>query len=259
MQRNKLIIILFFFAFLGYSFGNEKIRIAITKASGHPAYLNYGKWLKSADEDVEIVDLFTLSYSKSLQQMKTVDGLLLSGGPDVHPGRFGKENESSRCEIELNRDTLEFSVYDYALKNNIPILGICRGMQLINVAQNGSLIIDLPHDKGTDSLHQNKSPEDSYHDISIEQNTLFYSLTNITSGNVNSNHHQGVDKLGDNLRASSRTSDGLIESFEWKNKGNLPWMLAVQWHPERLENKSLSTPIALEFIAQIKKKIQGAR
>ncbi len=252
MRRTKIIIIFIFFVFFANTFGREEIRIAVSKASGHVAYSHYGKWLKSIDKDIEIVDLYAMPYLEALKEMGNVSGLILSGGPDVHPGRFGKSSDSSRCEIELDRDTLEFAVYNFALENKIPILGICRGMQLINVAHRGSLVIDLPSDKGTDTLHQNKKPYDSFHNIILDESTLFYSIVKLREGIVNSNHHQGVDKLGANLRASSWSGDGLIESFEWKNQANLPWMLAVQWHPERLENEALSRPIAFEFVRQVK-------
>ena len=124
---------------------------------------------------------------------------------------------------------------------------------MINVATGGSLIVDIPTEIQNHLDHQNGLPEDSYHRVIIEENTMLYNLLNSKEEIVNSNHHQAVDKLGKNLKATSTTSDGIIESIEWMNPIGKSWLIAIQWHPERLINKNASKPILDEFIKETKK------
>ncbi|NBW84951.1 MAG: gamma-glutamyl-gamma-aminobutyrate hydrolase family protein, partial [Proteobacteria bacterium] len=159
--------------------------------------------------------------------------------------------DSLLCEIDLGRDTLEFYIIEYAIQNQMPILGICRGMQMMNVATGGSLIVDIPSEVKNHLDHQNGLPEDSYHRVMIEKSSLLNSLLESNEEIVNSNHHQSVDKLGKNLVISAKTSDGVVEAIEWKDKENMAWFLGVQWHPERLINKNATEPILLEFVKQI--------
>ena len=228
------------------SCSEDKLKIALSKGSGGQSYENYSEWLESYGYDVEIVDIY--SSDDPIKDLLDCDALVLTGGPDVHPGRFDKPYESDRCSIDDYRDTLEFELLRNALLFKMPILGICRGQQLINVALGGSLIIDIPKDLTNPVIHQVEEG-DATHRLFIEEGTYLRSIAGVDSALVNSNHHQAVDKLSKELKPTGYTRDGIIESFEWRDVSFKSWMLAVQWHPERLErNHPLSEPLAKEFI-----------
>lgn len=246
-MKNLFKILITFVAILILSSCTEvPLKIALSKGSGGPSYQNYSDWLKSYGKDVEIVDIYTSD--DPINALLECDALVLTGGPDVHPGRFDKPYETDRCSIDENRDTLEFELLRNALKTKMPLLGICRGQQLINVALGGSLIIDIPKDLKNPVIHQLEEG-DANHRLFIEDNTLLKQISGVDSALVNSNHHQGIDRLSKELKPSGYTRDGIIEAYEWKDVSFKSWMMAVQWHPERLErNHSMSKPLATEFL-----------
>jgi putative glutamine amidotransferase len=135
----------------------------------------------------------------------------------------------------------------------MPVLGICRGQQLINVALGGSLVIDIPTDLTNPVIHQIEEG-DATHRLFLEDGSYLKDIADVDSALVNSNHHQAVDKLSRELKPSGYTRDGIIESYEWRDVSFKSWMLAVQWHPERLErDHPLSEPLASEFIEAAEK------
>lgn len=226
-------------------------KIAITKASGSKSYENYKNWILKANPNIEIVDLIDMEVSKIDSIVKTVDGLLLSGGPDVDPIHFDKVEERDRCSIDLRRDSIEITAINSAREVNLPILGICRGLQLLNVVYGGSLFTDIPTDVPNHSNHQQKNG-DSYHNINIKQNSILKELIQNDTITVNSSHHQSIDKLAKNFTITSSTQDNVVESIEYNNKNH--WVFAVQWHPERLEfESSASGKIAFLFLDEVKK------
>lgn len=242
IQISILIITLLFVI----SCSNAPLKIALSKGSGGQSYKNYSKWLESYGKKVEIVDIYTTD--NPIETLSDCDALVLTGGPDVDPGRFDKPYESDRCTIDENRDTLEFALLQYAFYHKMPVLGICRGQQLINVALGGSLIIDIPTDVKNAVIHQLDSG-DAYHRVFLNNNTHLKDISNVDSALVNSNHHQGIDRLSKELTPSGYTRDGIIESYEWKDKSFKSWLLAVQWHPERLHKEDpMSGPIAEDFL-----------
>lgn len=254
MRKLVRISILIFFAFTINSCTNPPLKIALSKGSGGQSYKNYSKWLESYGDKVEIVDIYVAD--DPLKELSECDALVLTGGPDVDPGRYGKSYESDRCSIDENRDTLEFELLRNALKDKMPILGICRGQQLINVALGGSLIIDIPTDIKNAVIHQLDSG-DALHRVFLNDNTHLKDIAKVDSALVNSNHHQGIDRLSKELKPSGYTRDGIIESYEWKDVSFKSWLLAVQWHPERLhKDDPLSGPIAEDFLkaAEVYKK-----
>jgi putative glutamine amidotransferase len=228
------------------SCSKEPLTIVLSKGSGGKSYENYSKWLEKYDGNINIVDMYSVENPE--EAMTNADALVLTGGPDVHPGRFDKPYESDRCSIDEDRDSLEFQLLQYALLKKMPILGICRGQQLINVALSGSLIIDIPDDMPNAVTHQ-IDEGDAMHKVMLEDGSKIKELAGVDEAVVNSNHHQAVDKLSKELKPTGYTVDGIIEAYEWRDVSFKSWMIAVQWHPERLKSDHpLSAPLAESFI-----------
>ena len=130
-------------------------------------------------------------------------------------------------------------------------MGICRGLQVLNVYFGGSLIIDIPADLDTIVKHQMTNYEDCFHDVSLVKGTLLEEISGINHGITNCNHHQGIDVLSDNFVAMAYTNDGLVEAIGYTNNDNKPFLLGVQWHPERMDySNPLSGPIAVRFLQE---------
>ncbi|MFP4368081.1 MAG: gamma-glutamyl-gamma-aminobutyrate hydrolase family protein [Candidatus Kapaibacterium sp.] len=220
-----------------------EVKIIISKGSGSEHYEMYEKWIKSINPNAVCIDAYNISFDKAMAHMDDAHGLLLSGGPDVHPARFGRAGDTALCEIDLRRDTLEFALISKALDMGLPIMAICRGEQILNVALGGSLIVDIPTEVEGEIGHREE------HTVVIKKGTMLNEITLTDSGMVNSNHHQAVDKLAPGLIATAFSPDGLIEAFEWEDPYSRPFMIAVQWHPERLEPyNTLSRPLGKVFL-----------
>lgn len=153
------------------------------------------------------------------------DGLLLPGGCDVNPARYGKEPIPQEI-IDDDQDALQFDVLARFLEAKKPVLGICRGHQLLNVAFGGTLIQDLP---GAEKHKSLPSGEDNVHPVRAERNSFLYRIYG-SGFRVNSSHHQGVDLPGKGLRGVLYAEDGVTEAIE---HDSLP-VWGVQWHPERM-------------------------
>lgn len=248
-----LSILIFSVLFIGcQNLKPEKTIIAISKGAGSEHYDRYKQWLESFDKDIDCIDL-TYCENDSIRAviMSKASGLLLTGGPDVHPGRYGKEYDTARCYIEPTRDTLEYKLLNIAIQQEMPVLGICRGLQLLNVAFGGTLFVDIPEDYGTQIIHRNEKQGFCYQEINLVKNSMLYSLIKKDNFTVNSFHHQGIEKLADEFIANAFADDGFIEGIERKDSGK-PFILAVQWHPEREEFQGSSKRIATEFIIKSK-------
>lgn len=171
------------------------------------------------------------------QCMDVLDGLLLAGGGDVDPRHFGQEPVQEIGEIIPIRDSLEFALIKAADRRSpMPILGICRGLQVLNVAAGGTLYQDLPTQypaEGTQLLKH--SVDDAVnataHNVQLEPACRLYELLRAETLAVNSMHHQAVEQTGNGYRAVAFSEDGVVEAIE--HTGH-PFRLAVQWHPERM-------------------------
>mgnify|MGYP001191899431 FL=1 len=244
----KLLLFIMTTIVLSQSVLSEPLRIAISKASGSDSYLLYGEWLKSTGIDIEIVDMINYSPDEAARLLGTCQGLVLSGGSDVHPGRYGKEADTTRCQINPERDTLEFQLIDKALQMKMPILAICRGMQILNVALGGTLIVDIPQDHPSNISHQCKDKFQICHEVDILPNSKLYKITGVLRDGVTSSHHQAVEYLALGLVPNALAEDGIVEGFEWLDDTDKSPIIAVQWHPERMSNNKLSLPLATEFL-----------
>ena len=188
--------------------------------AGTESLTNYIDALK--ENDIEVIA--TLDVDEAIK----CDGLLLPGGGDIDPVYYGEEmNGSDEPDRELDKAQRE--ILDAFVKAKKPILGICRGMQLINIYFGGSLYQDL----GTRDIHTRKNGNDSIHSVkSVEEGNLFEKLYGKTF-NINSAHHQGTKKLGKGLKEVLRSDDGVCEAVIHEE---LP-IIATQFHPERMSYK----------------------
>jgi putative glutamine amidotransferase len=231
------------------------VKIALTRTDNPEKHQYYQNWL----EEVENVEVITLSaQDNNLSEVEACEGLVLSGGRDIHPKYYGSENLEYKGAPENyseKRDDFEIAAFKQARDKDLPILGICRGLQLINVICKGTLIQSLD-DFDEDKTHLGNP--DKIHSVFIQPETLLYDIVGHKEGVVNSAHHQAIDRLGEGLLVNSRAGDGTIEGIEWKQKSGSSFMLAIQWHPERmfrfhLEKSDLSKKIKDRFIEEIKK------
>jgi putative glutamine amidotransferase len=253
-MKNKVILltIALFIGFHSCGPVSEKsgITIGISKGAPEKYYGNYSKWLKTADSTVVCLDLYHMPIDSALMLLESCSGLLLSGGPDVHPAYYNMAEDTAKCgDIDHFRDSLEFALIDKAITMDLPILGICRGLQIFNISQGGSLYADIPADLDTMVTHRCPDTYNCFHNVRVEKGSGLHFISGVSSGTTNSNHHQGIRRIGDGLAPIARTDEGLIESIEYKNRVEKPFFLAVQWHPERMEtNNPLSLPLANQFL-----------
>ncbi len=213
----------------------KPLTIALSKGYPVDSYQNYYHWIASGDSTAQVIEMYNRDLKKALANLENCDALIVTGGVDVYPGEYGKEIDTARCgQFDFKRDTLEFALIKKALDLGIPIFGICRGEQILNVAMGGSLIIDIPTDHDTIVKHRIKEWRKCYHDVIVEPGTKLAWASGTFTGIVNSNHHQAIDELADVFKVSARATDGIIEAIEWKNPEDKSFLMAVQWHPERM-------------------------
>ncbi len=194
----------------------------------------YVSWLRKVAKDAEIITLSP--EAKNARDLKKCDGLILTGGHDIHPKFYGREDDMKllkKDDVNEKRDEFEFRIIQDALKANMPILGICRGMQVFNVAMGGSIIPDV-QSAGYSEHAKRKDGKDRRHKITIEKGTTLHWILETTKAEVNSAHHQAVDAIGGGLKVTATSPDGIVEGLEWAESESKPFLQLVQWHPERM-------------------------
>jgi len=182
------------------------------------------------------------SKDELIDLVKNSDGLLLSGGDDISPEYYGETLRPYSGKLDpTKRDYCEIILLEHAYAKKIPILGICRGLQMINVFLGGTLHQDIAHEAIDLEKHNYFTHEDGTriprdhraHNINIALDSLLYRITKKDTLFVNSLHHQGIKIIGKKLRPVAHTADGLIEGIEGID---YPLLLGVQWHPEELKD-----------------------
>lgn len=217
------------------------VRIGITESDTN--FLNYPAWIQG--DGVEVI---VLSYqNENKEDFPRCDGFLLSGGVDMHPSAYGNSRVDYPWATNFNeaRDAFELEVFQYACLHEKPVLAICRGLQVVNVALGGNLIQDL-QEQGF-SNHRKGAEADREHLISVEPSSLLFSIAGQSQGLVNSAHHQGLDRIAESLRVSAWSDDRVVEAIEYMDFDQKPFFLGVQWHPERLRIQDSYTPFSMHI------------
>ncbi len=191
---------------------------AVTRAGGLPLLL-------PTTPDVAIDEL-----------AQSIDGILLSGGGDIDPHWFGEEPHVRNGSIDPIADTFEIHLCRSFLAAERPIFGICRGVQVLNVAAGGDIYQDLGEQTGSTLQHAQKAPDwHATHQVTVNEKSSLARILGTTRMRVNSFHHQGIRTIAPHFRVAAKAGDGLVEAIE---KPGVPFTLGVQWHPERTFTKS---------------------
>ena len=188
----------------------------------------------------------TLDKEAIKHQVSLLDGLILSGGQDVNPHRYGQEPLPKLGIISDKRDEYEFILLEEAKAKNIAIMGICRGLQLINVFEGGTLYQDLDYMENSRLLKHSQGHDPSMltHYVEIRKNTILRNVFKQPKIMVNTFHHQAIDKLADGFVISAASSDGLIEAIE---STKMDCYFGVQWHPEMIFKSYENTRQLFEY------------
>jgi putative glutamine amidotransferase len=233
------------------------MKIGLTYTGTDRKHDNYVRWLKGENAAIEVIRLSAAQHN--IAEFLDCDGLVLSGGVDIDPELYGGGRTYNGVPAkgwERDRDEFEQLALKLAWDKELPVLGVCRGLQLINVSLGGSLLQDLG--VTGDEVHENVTGMDKQHSVSVLPGTLLHEMIGKEGGVVNSAHHQAVDRLGERLVVNSRAADGTIEGIEWAQPEGQPFLLAVQWHPERMYVNGLADiflygSIRDQFIQALKK------
>lgn len=232
---------------------------------------NYINWINAGDTNgFEVVTLFP---EDGIPELEGFAGIIFSGGIDIQPSLYGLSETYPNAPAEFNhlRDEFETLLFEKTQDYQLPVLGICRGMQLVNVLSGGTLKQDL----GSEGNEKHRAiPSDKKHQATVESGTILSAIidgglsgdrlvngVDRSNGNlritINSAHHQVVDKVAGDLRISCYSADGEPEALERRRPEGRPFLLCVQWHPERmfrfgLENEPASAGIRDRFLEETK-------
>ena len=202
------------------SYVNEDYVRAVEEAGGIPVIIPFTEDLDTAKETVS-----------------RLDGLVLSGGHDVYPLHYGEEPVSELGEVWPARDKFDFALIEAAESKQIPILAICRGLQILNVYRGGSLYQDLKYDENCTIKHsQNQTPALGTHTVTFDAESKMASIIDTTKWITNSHHHQTAKQIGNNLVVTGRAKDGTVECLE---DPTYPWLIACQFHPEMMHKQDV--------------------
>jgi len=211
----------------------KKTVIGVTDCS---KYSNYSNWILGYGDTVEVVKL---SYkTQNFTDIQQCDGVLLTGGEDVHPRFYNHPELYKYCyadDVSEERDAFEWKILEYTEKNALPVLGICRGLQIANVFFGGTLIPDIPQ-WGKFNHSKMQDDTDRYHGITVDPNSWLHGLVISEGGMVNSNHHQSADRIGEGLIVSAFSPDGVVEALDRKDPDGKSFLCLIQWHPERMND-----------------------
>ena len=198
--------------------------------------------------------LLSLQRSKDLQELlPTLDAFVLPGSPaDVEPTEYGSVNRGKSEPADSPREQTDRAILKHAFSEKKPVLAICYGCQLLNVYLGGTLIQDLREETETPIAHTRHDivPEpatDPIHGATLDQASRLAKIAASVEAQVNSSHHQAVERVGKGLHVTAHAPDGTIEAIEWTGDSN--WIVGVQWHPERMFGDAFSERLFRDFIS----------
>ena len=199
------------------------------------AYVN-GTYIRAVQAAGGIPVLLTPHFTPEVHAAlwSRLDGLVLTGGGDIEPSRFGEARHVTVDDVSPARDALELGLTLRAVKDEVPLFAICRGIQVLNVALGGTLVQDIPSEWPNALTHSQKAPRDQpTHTVKVMgESTRLGRILDAGEVEVNSMHHQAIKRLGDGLREVAWAPDGIIEGVEMP--GDERFVVGVQWHPEEL-------------------------
>lgn len=224
-------------------------RIGLSYHGGKPAYDAYASALerraKALGAPIELVWLARHDRDLDTNALAEVDAICLTGGPDVDPARYGRADATAVCTVDDRRDAIEWAILEALERHPRPLLAICRGAQILNVFQGGTLIPDLG-----DLNPAHRTEPFAHHSVEIAPGTLLSEIAGVAGEQVNSSHHQAVAQVAPGYRVSALAPDGTAEAFELAKPEGEPFQLAVQWHPERMNEGDLLSDVVLDaFLA----------
>ncbi|MCY4402758.1 MAG: gamma-glutamyl-gamma-aminobutyrate hydrolase family protein [Candidatus Poribacteria bacterium] len=206
-----------------------KIGIPVVDRDGNHMFKNY---ITTIEEYGGEAHLLIRGCGNAKDFVSQIDGLLLPGGGDIHPDYFNQEWHPEIINVNEDRDELEISIFEEAFNQDIPVFGICRGIQVMSVAMGGSLYQDIETEYPQEAVtHPSISAKDSRHNIEIEPESVLGKIIGESAEEVNSAHHQAVDDIGEGFVVTARSEDGIVEAMENPSK---QFMVGVQYHPERM-------------------------
>lgn len=177
-----------------------------------------------------VVEPHDLTPDTARALLRRFDALVLTGGPDLDPARYGASSHPAVYGCDPVADTFELALCSAAIETAVPTLAICRGLQVVNVALGGTLHQHLPDVPGADTHGRPGVIGGALlHTVDLEPGSLLAEVTGTTRPTCSCHHHQAVDRVGDGLRVTARAADGVVEGLELEGA---PSLLAVQWHPE---------------------------
>lgn len=223
------------------------MKIGITYTGTEPKHHDYANWVKGKDA-IEIIKLS--EELNNISEVSSCDGVVLSGGVDIAPEFYGASGNYPHAPEKYNkeRDAFEAAVFQETQQQGIPVLGICRGMQLINCIYGGTLQQDIAE---KNAVHKITGVADKVHGISIAAGTTIHEITGSEYAAVNSAHHQAIGKLGTGLTITAVSEDGIAEVLERVDTGKSSFLLCVQWHPERMYKFGLQDTAASGGLRQL--------
>ena len=231
----------------------------IVEASKEGIGVEEQKWQLVADDYIRAVERaggipLVLPITEDLDSAKVlwdkVDGIILTGGNDVNPIHYNERNSGKCGKFDNLRDLYDIALAKYAVEENKPFLGVCRGMQILNVSQGGSLHQDLSSAGFEKHSLSNSHRNEGAHFVKVLEGSLLHEIVGQDKLYVNSYHHQGLNKLADNIRKMAETEeDKLVEAIYVEDKN---FVMGIQWHPEMMYDKEIMQKIVERFVESCK-------
>jgi putative glutamine amidotransferase len=206
------------------------------------AYTTYIEALKQAGAIPVVIPPQPENTSELLAAL---DGIVLAGGFDCDPAAYGEEQHETVEAMDPRRQENDLALAKLAYERGVPTLGICLGMQVMNVARGGTLIQDIASQRPGSLIHESDPSDRIRHDVEIDADSRLARIIGAGRKNVNSSHHQAIGKEGEDLRVTARASDGIIEAIEDQSHR---FFVGVQWHPEDMEGEPSASTLFRHFV-----------